>query len=92
MSKFIIIMVMFFPNFADYENGNVLVVSHKHDKELIFKTQIECFEYVTKNIDELLLFGVEAYSNIDGAAVSEFLCVTKEASGELEKKKKGVET
>ena len=43
------------------------------------------FEYVTENISDLLLFGKETYSNIEGAEVSEFLCVTKEDSKEFEK-------
>ena len=95
MAKFIIIIVMFFPNFDDYLGGNTFIVSHKYDKELVFKTQVECFEYVTENISDLLLFGKETYSDIEGAEVSEFLCVTKEESEEFEKidkKERGVDT
>jgi len=97
MAKFIIIIVMFFPNFEDYLGGNTFIVSHKHDKELVFETQIECFEYVTENISDLLLFGKETYSDIEGAEVSEFLCVTKEESEEFEKiekeeREEGVDT
>jgi hypothetical protein len=85
MAKFIIIIVMFFPNFEDYLGGNTFIVSHKHDKELVFETQIECFDYITENISDLVLFGKETYSYIEGAEVSEFLCVTKEDSKEFEK-------
>ena len=56
MAKFIIIIVMFFPNFDDYLGGNTFIVSHKHDKELEFETQIECFEFITENISDLVLF------------------------------------
>ena len=85
MAKFIIIIVMFFPNFEDYLGGNTFIVSHKHVKELLFETQIECFDYITENISDLVLFGKETYSYIEGAEVSEFLCVTKEDSKEFEK-------
>ena len=85
MAKFIIIIVMFFPNFEEYLGGNTFIVSHKHDKELLFETQIECFDYITENISDLVLFGKETYSYIEGAEVSEFLCVTKEDSKEFEK-------
>ena len=85
MAKFIIIIVMFFPNFEDYLGGNTFIVSHKHDKELLFETQIECFDYITENISDLVWFGKETYSYIEGAEVSEFLCVTKEDSKEFEK-------
>ena len=85
MAKFIIIIVMFFPNFEDYLGCNTFIVSHKHDKELLFETQIECFDYITENISDLVLFGKETYSYIEGAEVSEFLCVTKEDSKEFEK-------
>ena len=85
MAIFIIIIIMFFPNFEDYLGGNTFIVSHKHDKELLFETQIECFDYITENISDLVLFGKETYSYIEGAEVSEFLCVTKEDSKEFEK-------
>ena len=88
MAKFIIIIVMFFPNFEDYLGGNTFIVSHKHDKELVFETQIECFDYITENISDLVLFGKETYSHIEGAEVSEFLCVTKADSEEFKKPKK----
>ena len=45
-------------------------------RELLFETQIECFDYITENISDLVLFGKETYSHIEGAEVSEFLCVT----------------
>ena len=94
MAKFIIIIVMFFPNFEDYLGGNTFIVSHKHDKELLFETQIECFDYITENISDLVLFGKETYSYIEGAEVSEFLCVTKADSEEFKKPKEeeGVDT
>ena len=97
MAKFIIIIIMFFPNFEDYLGGNTFIVSHKHDKELLFETQIECFDYITENISDLVLFGKETYSHIEGAEVSEFLCVTKEDSKEFEKiekekREEGVDT
>ena len=95
MAKFIIIIVMFFPNFKDYLGGNTFIVSHENDKELVFETQLECFEYVTENISDLVLFGKETYSDIEGAEVSEFLCVTKEESKEFEKidkEERGVDT
>ena len=79
---------MFFPNFEDYLGGNTFIVSHKHDKELVFETQIECFDYITENISDLVLFGKETYSHIEGAEVSEFLCVTKADSEEFKKPKK----
>ena len=85
MAKFIIIIVMFFPNFEDYLGGNTFIVSHKHDKELLFETQIECFDYITENISDLVLFGKETYSYIEGAEVSEFLSVTKKDSEEIKK-------
>jgi hypothetical protein len=88
MAKFIIIIVMFFPNFEDYLGGNTFIVSHKHDKELLFETQIECFDYITENISDLVLFGKETYSYIEGAEVSEFFCVTKADSEEFKKPKK----
>lgn len=89
MAKFIIIIVMFFPNFDDYLGGNTFIVSHKHDKELVFKTQVECFEFVTENISDLVLFGEQTYSHIEGAEVSEFLCVTKEESEEFKNRERG---
>ena len=94
MAKFIIIIVMFFPNFEDYLGGNTFIVSHEHDKELLFETQIECFEYITENIRDLVLFGKKAYSHIEGAEVSEFFCIPKEESKEFQKieQEKGIDT
>ena len=86
---------MFFPNFEDYLGGNTFIVSHKHDKELLFETQIECFDFITENISDLVLFGKESYNHIEGAEVSEFLCVTKADSEEFKKPKKeegGIDT
>ena len=93
MAKFIIIIVMFFPNFEDYLGGNTFIVSHEHDKELLFETQIECFDYITENISNLVLFGKETYSYIEGAEVSEFFCITKEESKEFQKaeEEKGID-
>ena len=69
---------MFFPNLQDYDTGNVLVVSHKDGKELVFEKQEQCYEYVTDNIDELLKFAKNSYKEIDGAQVSKFLCLPKD--------------
>lgn len=46
--KYVITIVMFFPNFADYERGNVLRVTHYEGKVIDFKSQSKCFSYVTK--------------------------------------------
>ncbi len=86
MSKLVIIIVMFFPNLQDYDRGNVLVVSHKDNKELVFEKQGECYEYVTNNINELLEFARNSYKEIEGAQVSQFLCLPKDYN------KRGIET
>ena len=78
MSKLIIIIVMFFPNLQDYNTGNVLVVSHKDGKELVFEKQEQCYKYVTDNIGELLDFARNSYKEIEGAQVSQFLCLPKD--------------
>tara|TARA_R100001591_G_scaffold778_1_gene1948 strand:+ start:92 stop:352 length:261 start_codon:yes stop_codon:yes gene_type:complete len=78
MTKLVIIIVMFFPNLQDYDRGNVLIVSHKDDKELVFEKQEQCYEYVTNNISELIQFAKNSYKEIKGAQVSQFLCLPKD--------------
>ena len=75
--KYVITIVMFFPNFADYERGNVLRVTHYEGKVIDFKSQSKCFSYVTKNVDELIAFAKKSYDDIKGSQVAEIICMPK---------------
>ncbi len=75
--KYVITIIMFFPNMADYERGNVLNVTHYQGKIVEFESQSQCFSYVTKNIDELISFAKRSYKDTKGSQVAEILCMPK---------------
>ena len=77
ITKYVITIIMFFPNMADYERGNVLNVTHYQGKVVDFDSQSKCFSYVTKNIDELIAFAKRSYEDTQGSQVAEILCMPK---------------
>ena len=75
--KYVITIIMFFPNIADYERGNILNVTHYKGKVVDFDSQSKCFSYVTKHIDELVAFAKNSYKDTQGSQVAEIICMPK---------------